>query len=67
MVTDPVTSPFTNIGKWIYGILIGIIIIVIRNMSGYPEGTMFAILLMNMFAPVIDDAVLAFKFRKAGK
>ena len=67
MVTDPVTSPFTNIGKWIYGILIGIIIIVIRNMSGYPEGTMFAILLMNIFSPIIDDAVLAFKFRKAGE
>ena len=65
MVTDPVTCPFTTIGKWIYGILIGIITVVIRNLSGYPEGMMFSILFMNMFSPVIDDAVLALKFRKA--
>lgn len=67
MVTDPVSSPFTKVGKWIYGTLIGIITIVIRNLSGFPEGMMFAILLMNMFAAVIDDAVLSVKFRKAGK
>ena len=67
MVTDPVTCPFTNIGKWFYGALIGAITIVIRNLSGFPEGMMFAILLMNMFAPVIDSAVLAVKYRKAGE
>ncbi|MBN1291675.1 MAG: RnfABCDGE type electron transport complex subunit D, partial [Candidatus Latescibacteria bacterium] len=67
MVTDPVSSPFTATGKWIYGILIGMVTIVIRNLSGFPEGMMFAILLLNMFAPVIDDAVMAFKFKKAGK
>jgi Na+-transporting NADH:ubiquinone oxidoreductase subunit B len=66
MVTDPVTCPFTNAGKWVYGFMIGAITIVIRNLSGFPEGMMFAILLMNMFAAVIDDAVLAVKFRKAG-
>ncbi len=64
MVTDPVTCPLTNIGKWVYGALIGIITIVIRNLSGNTEGIMFAILFMNMFAPVIDDAVLAIKYRK---
>ena len=64
MVTDPVSAPFTSKGKWVYGILIGLIIIVIRNLSGFPEGMMFAILFMNMFAPVIDDAVLAFKYGK---
>ncbi len=66
MVTDPVTSPFTSAGKWIYGSLIGVLTIVIRNLSGFPEGIMFAILLLNMFAPVIDDAVLSLKYRKAG-
>ncbi|MCE5251745.1 RnfABCDGE type electron transport complex subunit D [bacterium] len=66
MVTDPVSSPFTSIGKWIYGGLIGAVTIVIRNLSGFPEGMMFAILLLNMFAPVIDDAVLAMKYKKAG-
>ena len=66
MVTDPVTAPFTTAGKWIYGILIGVITIVIRNLSGFPEGMMFAILIMNMFAAVLDDAVVAVKFKKAG-
>ena len=64
MVTDPVTAPFTSKGKWIYGILIGLVTILIRNLSGFSEGMMFAILLMNMFAPSIDDAVLALKYRK---
>jgi len=66
MVTDPVSCPFTSAGKWVYGFLIGAVTIVIRNLSGYPEGMMFAILIMNMFAAVIDDAVLAVKYRKAG-
>lgn len=67
MVTDPVSAPFTSNGKWVYGILIGMTTIVIRNLSGFPEGMMFAILLMNMFAPMIDDAVLAIKYRRGGK
>ena len=62
MVTDPVTCPLTVAGKWIYGLSIGALTIVIRNLSGYPEGIMFAILFMNMFAPVIDEVVLAIKF-----
>ena len=65
MVTDPVSAPFSSAGKWVYGALIGAITIVIRNLSGFPEGMMFAILLLNMFAPVIDDAVMAVKFKKA--
>ena len=64
MVTDPVSAPLTSAGKWIYGVLIGALTIVIRNLSGFPEGMMFAILFMNMFAPVIDDAVLAIKYGK---
>ncbi len=67
MVTDPVSAPFTSNGKWVYGILIGMTTIVIRNLSGFPEGMMFAILLMNMFAPAIDDAVLAIKYRRRKK
>ncbi len=66
MVTDPVSCPFTSVGKWIYGIAIGAVTIVIRNLSGYPEGMMFAILMMNMFAAVIDDAVLAVRYGKGG-
>ncbi len=60
MATDPVTSPITNTGKWIYGILIGIITILIRNFTGYVEGMMFAILLGNIFAPILDEIVFKF-------
>lgn len=55
MATDPVTSAQTNKGKWIYGFLLGIMAIIIRALNtGYPEGMMLAILLMNTFAPLID-------------
>lgn len=58
MVTDPVTCPSTKTGKYIYGLLIGVITILIRNLGGYAEGIMFAILLGNVTAPLIDIAVL---------
>ncbi len=59
MATDPVTSARTETGKYIYGVLIGIMAVVIRVMNpGYPEGMMLAILLMNMFAPLIDHCVV---------
>jgi len=59
MATDPVTSTMTIAGKWIYGSLLGLVTVVIRGFSGYVEGVMFAILLMNIFAPLIDNAVLS--------
>lgn len=59
MATDPVTSARTETGKYIYGFLIGMFAIVIRVLNpGYPEGMMFAILLMNLFAPLIDYYVV---------
>ena len=59
MATDPVTSARTETGKWIYGVLIGVLAIVIRVLNpGYPEGMMLAILLMNIFAPLIDYYVV---------
>lgn len=67
MVTDPVTSPFTAAGKWIYGLLIGAITIVIRNLSGFPEGVMFAILFMNIFASLIDEIILTVKFGRGAE
>ncbi len=55
MATDPVTASQTEKGKWIYGILIGVLTILIRVFNpAYPEGIMLAILLMNVFAPLID-------------
>ena len=59
MATDPVTSARTEKGKFIYGFLIGVMAIVIRVLNpGYPEGMMLAILLMNIFAPLIDYCVV---------
>ncbi len=59
MATDPVTSARTEKGKWIYGFLIGAMAIIIRVLNpGYPEGMMLAILLMNIFAPLIDYYVV---------
>ena len=59
MATEPVTAAQTNKGKWIYGILIGILAIIIRTVNpAYPEGVMLAILLMNVFAPLIDHYVV---------
>lgn len=59
MATDPVTSARTETGKYIYGALIGIMAIIIRVLNpGYPEGMMLSILLMNIFAPLIDYYVV---------
>ena len=59
MATDPVTSARTEKGKWIFGALIGVLTIVIRVLNpGYPEGMMLAILLMNIFAPLIDHYIV---------
>ena len=55
MATDPVTATQTELGKWIYGFLIGVLTVLIRVVNpAYPEGIMLAILLMNVFAPLID-------------
>lgn len=68
MATDPVTSARTETGKWIYGFLIGGMAIVIRVLNpGYPEGMMLAILLMNLFAPLIDYCVVQNNISKRAK
>jgi electron transport complex protein RnfD len=54
MATDPVTSPLTPKGAWIFGIGIGIIVVLIRVFGGFPEGVMYAILLMNATVPLIE-------------
>jgi Na+-transporting NADH:ubiquinone oxidoreductase subunit B len=59
MATDPVSSAFTDRGKIIYGIMIGVLCVLIRVVNpAYPEGMMLAILFMNMFAPLIDHFVV---------
>ncbi len=64
MVTDPVSSPITNAGKWIYGIIIGVVTILIRNFTGYVEGVMFAILLGNIIAPFLDEIVFNIRIKR---
>ncbi len=65
MATDPVSAAQTERGKWIYGFLIGVMAILIRAFNpGYPEGVMLAILLMNVFAPLIDHYVIEGNIRK---
>ncbi|MCF8236810.1 MAG: NADH:ubiquinone reductase (Na(+)-transporting) subunit B [Saprospiraceae bacterium] len=65
MATDPVTAAGTNRGKWIYGLMIGALGLLIRvSNPAYPEGWMLAILFMNMFAPLIDHYVLEANMKK---
>lgn len=65
MATDPVTAAQTEKGKWLYGFLIGAIGIIVRVLNpAYPEGWMLAILLMNVFAPLIDHYILQANINK---
>jgi Na+-transporting NADH:ubiquinone oxidoreductase subunit B len=65
MATDPVTAAQTKKGKYIYGFLIGLLAILIRVLNpAYPEGVMLSILLMNVFAPLIDHYVVAANIKK---
>jgi electron transport complex protein RnfD len=54
IATDPVTSPLTHKGKFIFGLGVGVFVMFIRRFSGYPEGVMFAVLLMNSLTPLIN-------------
>jgi Na+-transporting NADH:ubiquinone oxidoreductase subunit B len=65
MATDPVTAAVTRLGQFIYGALIGGLIIVVRVLNpGFPEGAMLAILLGNVFAPLIDYYVVRANIRR---
>ena len=65
MATDPVTSARTETGKYIYGLLIGALAVIIRVMNpGFPEGMMLAILFGNMMAPLIDHFVVEANIKK---
>ena len=68
MATDPVTAANTDTGRWIYGALIGVMIIIIRVINpAFPEGVMLAILFSNMFAPIIDYFVIQANIRRRMK
>jgi Na+-transporting NADH:ubiquinone oxidoreductase subunit B len=65
MATDPVSASMTNAGRWIFGALIGFMTVLIRVVNpAFPEGIMLAILFANIFAPLIDYAVIQFNIRR---
>ena len=65
MATDPVSAAATDTGKWVYGILIGVLAVLIRTVNpAYPAGMMLAILFMNVFAPLIDYYVIKANMRR---
>ena len=68
MATDPVSAAATNAGKWIYGFLIGMLILIVRVLNaGFPEGVMLSILFMNLMAPLIDSFVVDHHIRRRKK
>ncbi|ORU92619.1 MAG: NADH:ubiquinone reductase (Na(+)-transporting) subunit B [Cycloclasticus sp. symbiont of Poecilosclerida sp. N] len=68
MATDPVSAAMTNTGRWIYGALIGLMVVLIRVVNpAFPEGMMLAILFANMFAPLIDYFVVQSNIKRREK
>jgi RnfABCDGE-type electron transport complex D subunit len=63
MATDPITTTYSQTGKWIFGIGCGIITVIIRSFTPIPEGIMYAILLMNLLAVPIQSIILKIKYR----
>jgi len=65
MATDPVSAPSTLTGHYVYGFLIGVLVVLIRVINpAYPEGMMLGILFMNLFAPLIDYFVMQANIRR---
>ena len=64
MATDPISAAKTTLGKWIYGVIIGVVTVIIRGFALFAGGVMFAILIGNTFAPIIDYAINAAKAKK---
>ncbi|OAI14373.1 NADH:ubiquinone reductase (Na(+)-transporting) subunit B [Methylomonas lenta] len=65
MATDPVSAAVTDTGRWVYGVMIGFMVVIIRVVNpAFPEGMMLAILFSNMFAPLIDYFVVQANIRR---
>ncbi len=67
MATDPISAAKTPEGKWIFGIIIGAVTVIIRGFALFSGGVMFAILIGNTFAPIIDYAINAQKKKAKAK
>lgn len=57
VVTEPVSGAKTKLGQWIYGGMIGVLVVVLRGFSNFSEGVMFSVLIMNAFVPLLDQTV----------
>ena len=68
LATDPASAAMTNTGRWIYGLLIGVMVVLIRvGNTTHPDGVMFAILFGNIFAPLIDYLVIRANIRRRAR
>jgi len=67
VVTEPVSGAKTRPGQWIYGGMIGALIVVLRGFSNFSEGVMFSVLLFNAFVPTLDQTVQRFKLKRKAK
>jgi Na+-transporting NADH:ubiquinone oxidoreductase subunit B len=68
MATDPVTAPFSNAGRWVFGFLIGALVVLTRVVNpAYPESMMLVILFMNVLAPLIDDVMVRANVRRRAR
>ncbi len=67
IVTEPVSGAKTKAGQWIYGSMIGTLIVVLRGFSNFAEGVMFSVLIMNAFVPILDQTVRQFQTKKKAK
>ena len=65
MATDPVSSPITKGGKMIFAVGAGVLTVLIRSFSGFTEGVMFSILVMNAFSPLLDNMVINRRYKAA--
>jgi Na+-transporting NADH:ubiquinone oxidoreductase subunit B len=64
VVTEPVSGAKTKIGQWIYGFMIGSLIVFLRGFSNFSEGVMFSVLIMNAFVPILDQTVQQIQAKK---
>jgi Na+-transporting NADH:ubiquinone oxidoreductase subunit B len=67
IVTEPVSGAKTKIGQWIYGLMIGSLIVVLRGFSNFSEGVMFSVLILNAFVPILDQTIRQIQAKKKVK
>ena len=64
VVTEPVSGAKTKTGQWIYGSMIGSLIVVLRGFSNFSEGVMFSVLILNAFVPILDQTIRQIQAKK---